>query len=470
MKTRALAQNTAVQMIGKGIATVLGIGTVAVLTRFLGVEGYGQFTLVMTFLSIFAVLVDFGLTLTTTQMISEKKADEEKLLGNLISLRVISAVLFLALAPVVAIWFPYDEVVKLGIAVGAASYLFGSTSQMLVGVFQKRLIMGRFVVAELLSRGAVFVGALMAPVLGLDLVGVIWLFVIGNGLQLAVILLFAGKSVKIRPTIDLGVWGSIIARSWPIGASIFFNLIYLRGDVVFLSFYRSEAEIGLYGAAYKVVDVITTVPVMFMGLVLPMMVMAWTDKNRDGFRKLLQNTFDFFVVLAGPMAVGSVAVGVPLMEFIAGPEFTEAGQVLAILGPAASIVFFGSLYGHAIVAINKQRMMTIGYFAVAVVTIAGYVAHIPEYGMWAAAWWTLGAEVMITLLTFAVVARSSAHLPKLGLAFKAVIASVVMYVGLWALPDTQVMFDICLGAVIFAGALMLLGGPKPRDLVGLLRG
>jgi len=144
MKTRALAQNTAVQMIGKGIATVLGIGTVAVLTRFLGVEGYGQFTLVMTFLSIFAVLVDFGLTLTTTQMISEKKADEEKLLGNLISLRVISAVLFLALAPVVAIWFPYDEVVKLGIAVGAASYLFGRTSQMLVGVFQKRLIMGRF--------------------------------------------------------------------------------------------------------------------------------------------------------------------------------------------------------------------------------------------------------------------------------------------------------------------------------------
>ena len=76
-KNKALAQNTAIQIGGKMLAVIIGIVTVTLLTRFLGTSGYGQLTIILSYLSIFAVVVDFGLTLTTVQMISEKEADEK---------------------------------------------------------------------------------------------------------------------------------------------------------------------------------------------------------------------------------------------------------------------------------------------------------------------------------------------------------------------------------------------------------
>lgn len=464
---RALAQNTALQVVGKLLAAIFGIFTVAALTRYLGVDGYGQLTTVLAFTSVFAVIVDFGLTLTTTQMISEHEAKEEQILGSLLTLRVISAVLFLALAPIAALWLPYDHIVQVAIAVGAFSYLFGTTSQMMIGVFQKRLMIGRFVLAELVNRALVLVGAILAPMFGLGLIGIVWILVIGNSLQLITILVFAGRHVRLRPQINFATWRKIIVRSWPIGASIFFNLIYLRGDIVFLSLFRPDAEIGLYGAAYKVVDVMTAIPVMFMGLALPLLIAAWTSHSHEKFKKQLQDAFNFFAVVAIPLALGSIIVGVPLMELIAGPEFSESGHVLAILGPAASIVFFGSLFGHTIVAINKQRIMTWGYFVVAVITVAGYLIFIPTYGMWAAAWWTLISETIIGLLTFTVVVKVSGYFPQFKVVAQAVVASIVMAFALIMIPPINVLLNVLIGSIVYFVALGAFGGPKINQIMTL---
>ncbi|OGL95670.1 hypothetical protein A2258_02700, partial [Candidatus Uhrbacteria bacterium RIFOXYA2_FULL_41_8] len=363
-ETRKLAQNAAIQIIGKTTATVLGVLTVAILARHLGVEGYGQFTIALSFLSIFAVIVDFGLTLTTTQMISEHEADEPALLGNLFTLRILSAIIFLALAPVVAIFFPYDNIIQLSIAVGSFSYLFGTTAQMFVGVFQKRMLMSRAVMAELANRTAVLIGVICAPIFNFSVVDIVWLLVIGNGTQLIIMLAQTRALVAFKPRLNLAIWKTIIKRSWPIGASIFFNLIYMRGDVVFLSVFRSNAETGIYGAAYKVVDVVSAIPVMYMGIALPLLVAAWSASRTNRFKDYMQKSFDFLSIAATPIIFGSIAVGVPIMQLIAGSDFTQSGQVLMILGPAAAIVFWNSLFGHAVVALNKQKIMTFGYLAV----------------------------------------------------------------------------------------------------------
>ena len=98
--------NTVVQIISKIIATILGLVAIAVITRYLGKFGFGQYTTIITFLSFFGIIADLGLTLVTTQMISQSGVDENlrpgktsKILNNLFSLRLVSASLFLELAP-----------------------------------------------------------------------------------------------------------------------------------------------------------------------------------------------------------------------------------------------------------------------------------------------------------------------------------------------------------------------------------
>ena len=81
-----LAYNTIIQVISKVIATALGLVAIAIMTRYLGREGFGQYTTIVTFLSFFGIIADLGLTLVTVQMISQPKVDENKILSNLFSL------------------------------------------------------------------------------------------------------------------------------------------------------------------------------------------------------------------------------------------------------------------------------------------------------------------------------------------------------------------------------------------------
>ena len=464
---KALVKNSALQIGGKFLGTLCGLITFYCLLRFFGDEGVGYFTSAVTYVVIFATIVDFGLTLTTAQMISKEGADEERILGNLLSLRVASALLFFSLGLVLALAMPQTREILTLICVASVTYFLGSIAQMFIGVFQKRLAIVTAVMAETMNRFVSLVGVVTAGLLGLSLPWAAAAFALGGLAQLVIMLVATNNKVRLRPRWEPSMWRDIIATSWPIGTSMLFNLLYLKGDIVFMLLYRIPAdEIGQYGSAYKVVDVMTMIPVTFMGLLLPLLTAAWSQRDRKSFERYFQNGFDMLSIVAVPLAVGAVLVGVPMMTAV-DPELVLAGEVLAVLGPAAAIVFWGSLYGHAIVAINKQRVMTWGYLLVAVVAILGYMLYIPVYGAWAAAWVTLISEALIAFLTFAVVTVSAKIAVSPRMFFRAVFSSVVMGAAVVLVPLPHVFLSIALGMIIYAGALVAIGGPKPKDVAKL---
>ncbi len=450
---------------GKGIGTALSLATFAILVNHLDIERFGALTIALNFAAIFAVLVDFGLTLTTTQMISEPGADEEKLLGNLLTLRAISAFTFLSTGAAIAFALPYQNDVKIAAAITCLSFFFGSVATMCIGVFQKRLALGRAVLAENLNRGAVTLLAVLVTIVAPSIILAASIFAVGAFVQLVITLLFVRRHVTIRPQISWSVWQRIIGKSWPIGVSIAFNLIYLKGDIFFMSiFHVPDAAIGLYGASYKVVDVMTTVPIMFMGLLLPLLAHAWAKNDASSFKNHLQQGFDAFSLLAIPFAFGAIVEGGRVLSLIK-PELAAAGTIMAILGTATSVVFFGSLFGHAIVAVQKQRPMLWGYFVVAVLSTIGYVVFIPMSGILAAAWVTLFSEMLITLITAVVVLRVSNTQLNFAMFLRATLASVVMFVAIVFITFSSVVISVVLGITIYLLTLWACGGPSPKKLM-----
>ncbi len=462
-----LARNTALQIAGKAIGILLGLATVAVLFRYLQETGFGEFTTAITYLSIFAVIVDFGLTLTTVQMISEPGADEPKILGNIFALRILSGLVVFTLAPIIALLFPYSPIIKLAIAVGSMAYFFSSTSQMLGGVFQKRLEMWRVVLAELVGRLILLVGSVFVALTAGSMIEVVLAIVIGNFAQLAITLLLARPFVRIKSAIDLAIWKMILSRSWPIGVSIIFNVVYLRGDILFLSFFRDDAEVGFYGAAYKIIDTLTAIPVLFMGLILPMLVSAWSDHNRERFAALMQKSFDFFVLLGLPIAVGAYALATPLMVLFGGERFAPSGAILQVLAPTIFIVFVGALYGHAIVGIRKQKPMAFGYAITAVVSIAAYLYFVPRFGGIGAAWVTFISEALLAAITYIVVVKTSGASPRLTILWKSALACLIMFVTLTATPDMHVLLQVVLGVLAYTAAAIALKMISVREVRNL---
>lgn len=467
--TRQVAHNMIYQVSGKIISTILGLVALAMMTRYLGQEGFGGYTTIIAFLQFFGILVDFGLTLTTVQMISEPRADESKIISNIFTLRFFSALIFLGLAPIVVLFFPYSTTLKTGIAITTLSFLFIALNQVLIGLFQKHLSMWKTAVAE--NTGRVVLITLIAFAIWSDqgLLAIIWAVILGSVANFLLNFLFSLKYVRIKFAFDWPLWKEIYRRSWPIGLSIIFNLIYLKADTIILSLFRSQAEVGLYGASYRVLDVLTTFPMMFAGLLLPVLTAAWAEKNLEKFKRVMQKAFDFLVMTAVPIIFGTFFLGERLMSLVAGHEFALSGTILKILILAAGAIFVGTLFGHLVVAVQKQRKMIWGYASVALICLVAYAIFIPRYSFWAAAWITVFSEGAIALLTFIVTYQTTHLIPSGKIFLKSIAASLLMSLVIYFLIDLNLLIIIVTGAIVYFTILYLLRGYSKETIVEILK-
>jgi O-antigen/teichoic acid export membrane protein len=465
---RSLASNFSIQLLGKALSVMIGLIVIAVMTRTLGAQSFGEYTTAVTYLQMFGVVVDFGLTLTLIVMISEKGVDADRVVGNFFGLRLISGFLLFSLAPLSVLALPYSSTIQTAVLVGSLAYFFMGGASMLVGIFQRFESMWRAALAELLNRFVLLGLTIAAAVYAPGVIEMVAAMVVSNLIWLFLMIRFAKPFVRVRPLFDFKFWITILSRSWPIALSIIFNLLYLKGDILFLAYFREPAEVGLYGVAYRIIDVMTVLPVMFMGLVLPSLVSAWSNGRKEEFKQHVARTFDLFMIAVIPVIVGAQIVSTNLTVLIAGSEFETSGPVLALLTLALLGVFMGALYGHLVVALNKQKIMTLGYVAVAIVAITGYLWLIPDYGMWGAVWVTLVSEALIAGLTFMVVYKTSGALPNLMVTFKALVSAGIMYLALQAMPSTHVVITILAGVIVYTFCLFALKAVKLSEIKSML--
>ena len=71
-----LSQQTIIQLASKVVNTILGVAIVALMTRALGTHGFREYTTRTSYLPFFAILIDFGLTMTAGRILGEAKYDE----------------------------------------------------------------------------------------------------------------------------------------------------------------------------------------------------------------------------------------------------------------------------------------------------------------------------------------------------------------------------------------------------------
>lgn len=475
--SRKIAHNTIVQMGGKIISTILGLLSLALITRYLGQDGFGEYTTIITFLTILAVIADFGLTLVTVQMISavKDKADETKILNNLFGFRLVSIIALLLIAPLIVWFFPYSHAIKFGILITAPYFIFPALSQIIIGLLQKKLSMDRAALAEVISRLVLVLGVFLVWHLNWGLNGILISTVISGAVSFLAHYLLAKKFVLLKPAWDFIWWQEIIKRSWPLAITVILNLIYLRADIIFLSLFKSTGEVGLYGAAYRVVDVLTTLPFMFAGLILPVMTAAWLDNKKEYFKKIMQKSFDVMVMVAIPLIFGGLLFARQIMTLVAGKEFIESGPILKLLIIAVAAIFVGTIFSHAVIALNKQKKL-IGFYAfTSFSSLIAYLIFIPKFSYLGAAWVTIYSELLIAIFSAYCVFKYSRFLPKINILIKSLIASLLMsgfiliYPSAWQINILGLILTIFLASGIYFLILFLLGGIKISDIQSILK-
>ena len=448
-----LQRQTIIQLVGRLLNLFLGLGAVAIMTRALGLAGFGEYTTIIAFLQFVALISGFGLGMTIGRELGRDEKNQSNFLGQAIGFRVTTAAVIFAAAPLVAATLGYQPFIVRGIALASLGFFANSLTAALVGVLQAKLKSATLVYVDLLGKLTLLLGVAWAAYANLSVTGYLAVFVAANLLACLAMLLATRRLVSFRISFNPQAWAAIWRITWPIALTTTLNVIYFKADTVILSLLRPAEDVALYGAAYNVLEVLLAVPAIIGGLVLPLLARARAQGNQAGANKLYAGSFDALLAAGLAILVGMLFVGKPVMTIVAGANFATSGQILAILSLAILCSFLGNAAGYALFALDKQRQLIPVFGLGAAVGLAAYFILIPLYSYWGAAWGTVIVELlvnaaMITMLWRFGLKPSADRWPKI------ILATLALALGL-ALPG-PLLVKIIAGGALWSGALWYL--------------
>src|SRR3972149_7355124 len=107
-----IAYNVLISLGARVVGTALALFTIGLTTRYLGKEGFGEYSIALAFLYIFNSLADLGFYNILVREISKPGTDEREIVSNVFTLRTLSLFLILGLGVIAGWFFPYSIEVK----------------------------------------------------------------------------------------------------------------------------------------------------------------------------------------------------------------------------------------------------------------------------------------------------------------------------------------------------------------------
>lgn len=392
-----VAKQTGWQLVSKVATSLSTFVVLGLISRHYGEAGIGMFTLTLTYLSFFYVLVDFGFNAYVLERLSG--SDDAVEWRKLFGLRLVWAAVLVIVCGGLAYILPFSSRLFVRSVLYGCLAIFGvSVVTSANAIFQRRFVYKYNAYITVLSSmsTAGMVGIIINFLPGVD--QLVLAHLVGWLLAAVMALFFIADLIKqIRPIIDF----KYILRNFrgvlPISATLVLNVVYFRIDSFILSSYKGLDEVGVYNLAYSVFQSILVLPTFIMNGFFPIML----DNLKVGL-----GVFKRQLLLAGVvllvMSLGGIFLTVILsplvVSLVSGGGFNGSVVALRILSLAFPAFFLSSLLMWTYVTLKQYKLMVAIYFAGLIVNFLANLMTIPLYSYVAAAWVTVLSEYLILIL------------------------------------------------------------------------
>lgn len=390
----------AVNVVAQGLARILSIGAnivlVVVVARTMGTAFFGQFSYLLAFSTIAVALADLGTTAVLARGLGEQVKARSAYLGNFLLMRVALTLAVMVGAGAIVFALPGNLLLALLIVVAGLPFL---ASRFFEPVFQ---VYGRpwlspwstmaFAIAQLLL--ALYVWS----VPGLSIARIAGGIVLTNIVYTAVAvwLMLSLVRPQMRPRRDL--LRDLLRVAAPVGVSSIFTTIILRADVIFLEHLRSSTEVGLYSAAYRVLDLAVFVAVTVITPLIPILA-SQIRQDRKAAVADCRMAAQFAGLFALPVAIVLPTVAPSIFSTVLGHEFIGASAPLNVLALNFVFIVF-ALLGSSINLANGE--VAHGYWNAPLACLINLSLNfllVPRFGMVGAAWAAVASQVAMLLVS-----------------------------------------------------------------------
>jgi O-antigen/teichoic acid export membrane protein len=453
MRLARVINNSAALLVLDILSKAMPLVVFPVMVRALGPTSYGKIGFATAVAGFFGLLASPGFS---TYALREAAKDPgrvnflvQHVLGARVAFAVVSYALLIAFALTLA---PHDFTTRLLIVLSGLVFLANSMDAQWVFTARSRMWMVtlRGTLGQLIYGGLIL--ALIRRPSDAWIVPVASAFSAAAGMLL--IWLSARREYGIPwPVIAPDVWRSFLPICLIMGFASLMSMIYDQIDTVMLRYMRSETEVGLYVASYRMMMIaMSFTPIL--GQVFFPLLSETVGQDHENEQRYLGWLWQASMGLALPIATGGFILAEPLTRLALGSQYTGAGTLFRWLmltivsGPLAS--YFGS----QLIPIAREKKYLASVLAGAVVNVILNLFLIPRYGAIAAAFTTAISQAVVALMNYYFVRDLRRPSLLRGLALS-VTASGIMATGLLlarSLLPLHVVVQVVLGGLVYATA------------------
>lgn len=453
---------------GFALTNLVALVAAMILARYLGKDGFGDYGTVMALATIIYGISDAGLTVVGSRELALKAPGEERrrLTAVLLGIRIVLSLAGLVLSLGIAYALDFTGTMILGTALagigGIGTAAFAALCLPAVVELRNLRLLGVEVTRQVIQ----LVGTIVCVVAGFGLLSFFGVQALIGPLVVLLLPLLIGRGVLLWPRYDRAEWLHMLRVALPIAVASLLSIIYLKVIVLIGSVTLSDADQGLLVMSTRAVEILTGLPMLVVGVVLPVVSVAARD-DRGRLRYVGQRLMESSVILGILLSLPLSFAATTALRILGGDDFVDAAPalqvqawvLLSVFVVQASIVLLIALHRHqAIVISNVIGLVT--------VIIAGAVL-LPAHGVMGGAIAVVGADLvlMAATLSFLLTGPFRGEL-QLG-AIPRIVVAALLAVGVGIVTPGSDVFAAITATAAFCLLLLVLRAapPEARDLL-----
>lgn len=463
MSGKAIARNTGIGLAGTGLSRVLGLVIIVIVTRGLGVEAFGLFSFAVGFSSILVVLADLGINNLLQREIARQRGAVNAWVSNALTIKILLSIVTVA-ATVLAAWLlGYREETLRLVLLAIITLSIESITGVLASAFVAFEKVGVTTTINT-GRTALRLGLIaLLAVSGLNAMTILFVYLLS---QLASLI---AHSLTYHLHLNRFRWDGrwkqgvgVLRKGFPFGMATIFIMIYFKIDIAMLSSMQGDAAVGLYSAAYNLIDSLSYIPIALSTALLPVASRFYGGKNKE-LIDLAEQSVRFLFMLSLPIAVGTTVLAPGIIQLLYGPTYRDAAAALAVLAWTTIPLFYTYLLGLLLVASDHEKIGMFTTGGAAALNILLNFLLIPSMSFVGAAIATVATEFCLMVLNIYFV-RTRVIRVGLPATWKPMLASGVMAGALVSLRSWPVLISIAFGAAVYVTVLFGVRGLTRQDV------
>ena len=464
-----LAKNALFSILYRMMNVIFPLISAAYLARVLAPSGIGRVAYAQNIVSYFLMIAVLGIPYYGTRELAkvrENRSASNKLFSELLSIN------FIATAACIAVYYPLVWALFPGeillYAVVGLDLVFNFFN--IDWFYQGREEYGYITLRSFLVKVLSLLGLFLFVREREDYVIYALIHCFGTGCNYLLNVMHARKLVRFSLQ-GMNLRQHVLPIMTLLASTIAASL-YNKIDVTMLGVMASEASVGYYVNAHKVVSIVLTLVTAISAVFLPRLSHVYQN-DRQKFGEYLSLGVKVVLILALPSCLGLILVAENLTGVMFGGEFLPAASTMQILAVFTIIKGLGDLLCYqAIISTGKEKVLIKSRIIASVTNIILNALLIPRYGHNGAA----AASVISEIIVNGMVLPYGLSIVRLDIAKRFFISIAISAFGMvLAVLGIQhvvngyvasLVLSVAAGVAVYGGMLLL----TKNDLVTMLLG